>query len=114
MAASIAAGTIAIGALTATAPPAYALSEQTIQKECLDAGGTYSSGVDKNGDRQSSCLYTDSSGDVYMDNYTNGAYTGTNGPLVRGRPTTPVPRPTNLPPPPSGTQSHLSASAATR
>ena len=106
----IAAGAIAVGAMVATAPLANAIPESTIQKECDDANhGTYSTGIDVNGDRQSSCTYTDSSGNLYIDTYTNGTYTGTNGPLVRH--STPVPRPPTLAPQPGGA-SHPAAPGA--
>lgn len=100
LAAVIAAGAIALGAMIATAPLANAIPEGTIQQECDDANhGSYTTGLDVNGDRHSACTYTDDSGDTYQDTYVNGTYTGTT-PLVRR--STPVPGPTHLVHPPGG------------
>lgn len=104
----IAAIAIAIGAMTVGAPLALAIPEGTIQSECDEAGGNYTTGVDKAGNRDSNCTYTDNTGNFYQDSYVNGAYTGTVQINATG-PKKPVPRPTNLTPLPSGVQSHPAA-----
>jgi len=69
-------GAVAVGAMLLTAPAANAIPEGTIQAECKDAGGTYSSSV-VNGTRYSSCDYKDMDGGWHSDQYTDGEYQGT-------------------------------------
>lgn len=83
-----AAGAIALGAMTLATTNANAepISEDTIKSECKDAGGSYHTSVE-GGNRNSSCIYADSDGDIYWDDYVNGEYTGTSGPLREAPPT---------------------------
>jgi hypothetical protein len=79
IAALIAAGTIAFGALmTVTAPTVLAkpIAEKTIRSQCKADRGDYSTYVYQ-GHRYSSCGYRDISGDYWIDYYTDGEYTGT-------------------------------------
>lgn len=71
----IGAAAMAAAAILMTAPTANAISEQDIKSECEDIGGTYNSSVVK-GHRYSSCDYT-IDGDLKIDTYTDGEYTGT-------------------------------------
>ena len=91
----------------------HAIPEGTIKSECRDAGGTYKTvTIPSTGNRYSECTYTDEDGKVYTDVYKNGNYTGTQS-VVRGGPSTPVPRPTNLPPlPPGATANPVAPGAA--
>lgn len=63
---------IALGA----SPLASALPEGTIKSECKAAGGRYETGVGPDGNRYSDCSYTDISGNLHVDQYKNGKYTG--------------------------------------
>jgi hypothetical protein len=52
-------------------------SNGTLQRECHDAGGTWSSYPDGHGGSQSSCEYRDGDGHKHIDYYKNGSYVGT-------------------------------------
>jgi hypothetical protein len=70
----LAASAIAVGALCqAPAANAQPISQNTIQRECGQAGGSYQWW----GSGTSTCTYTDIGGDTYRDYYINGVYTRT-------------------------------------
>jgi hypothetical protein len=71
----LAAGAIAVGALGPATPAAGAqpISQQTIKRECDQAGGSYQWW----GSGTSTCTYRDINGDLYRDYYLNGVYTRT-------------------------------------
>jgi hypothetical protein len=77
----IAAGAIAVGAMTALAPAANADKPQTegqIKAECGQANGNYySSGVMPDGHTYSACCYNDYKGKRWCDSYQDGGYTTT-------------------------------------
>jgi hypothetical protein len=73
---------IALAMVTVAGAPASArpISENTIRRECKDAGGVYNTQVlTSNGTskRFSTCGYRDINGTWYMDYYLDGDYTGT-------------------------------------
>ena len=65
----------AVAMVTVAVAPASALriSENTIKRECQDAGGSYSTTTYRS-TRYSACLYHDIYGDSYTDFYVNGEY----------------------------------------
>jgi hypothetical protein len=90
----MAAGVIALGAMSATPPIANAApqTEAQIKQGCKEAGGSYATST-SNGHRYSACAYNDINGDPYTDTYTDGTYTGTTE-EVKGTPTSkPAPPP---------------------
>ena len=99
----IAAGVIAVTAMTALAPTANAQTEQQIKAGCDEANGTYS--TTQGGVRYSECCYRDWKGRPYCDTYINGSYTGTFPGEKQGPPgpvtgsTPPVAPPITNPPP---------------
>jgi hypothetical protein len=105
----IASGAIAVGAIFSPAVasaepvnPNKPRTEKDIKQDCeVEAGGTYANHVDKNGNRQSTCIYLDSDGNAWIDNYTNGSFGGTTRPF---RPKQPTPSPTAILPPGLNTQ----------
>jgi hypothetical protein len=100
----LAAGAIALGAMSLTPAMANAdtnkpRTEKDIKSDCASANGLYGSLVMENGDRHSECSYTDAGGYVYVDSYTNGTFTGTQGPYKPNTTHTPPPRATAILPP---------------
>ncbi len=93
--AAIAVGAIAGPAVASAEPvnPNPKLTEKQIKNDCevqdKDAGGSYSTSVDKNGNRQSTCSYFDTDGNLWIDHYTNGTFGGTTGPFRPKQPTPP-------------------------
>jgi hypothetical protein len=91
----VAAGAIAVGAMTLTAPAANAApqTEAQIKTGCKDAnGGTYTN----HGGGYSTCTYKDSKGNKYTDDYIDGEYQGTTQ-AVQGTPSS-KPAPPSQPP----------------
>jgi hypothetical protein len=86
----IAAGAIAVAAMTALAPTANAQTEQQIKAGCDEANGTYQGQAYRDGNFYSSCCYHDYKGVQYCDFYTNGNYTQTVGPDRQTVPRGPV------------------------
>jgi hypothetical protein len=104
----VAAGVIAVGAMTALAPAAYAQTEQQIKAGCDEANGTYNStGVTMNGHTYSVCCYNDYKGKRWCDSYQDGAYTMTQPAIGKKLPplgpgagsTPPIAPPITNPPP---------------
>lgn len=73
----VAAAAFMTGIAFGASPLANALPEGTIKSECKSAGGKYDTGVGPDGNRYSDCSYTDLSGQLHVDHYKNGKYTGT-------------------------------------
>jgi len=103
----LAAGAIAMSATTlgpATANadpnnnPSKPRTEKDIKQDCKDANGSYGTHVNDKGNRESHCDYFDSDGNEWIDNYTNGTYTGTSGPFRPKPASTPPPSAVILPP----------------
>jgi hypothetical protein len=101
----VAAGVIAVGALTALAPAAIADAPQSdgqIAANCKDAGGTFYHDVSLNGTRFATCCYKDAEGKYGCDSYVNGVYIGTSaekkGPPVSGPAAPPGDNPPVAPP----------------
>ena len=90
----LAAGAIALGAMSLTPAMANAdpnnnpkRTESAIKQDCKDAGGDYYQSPDST----SHCSYFDTDGNMWVDNYKNGQFTGTSGPFK--------PKPTDTPKP---------------
>jgi hypothetical protein len=91
IAGGVIAATITLGVLAA--PPANALSEQQIQRNCEAAGGTYNRAPnDSAGNRLSSCCAKTSKGTTRCWDYVNGAYLPSEAPPPTTQP------PVDLPP----------------
>lgn len=75
VATTLAAGAIAVSALGPALPAASAqpISQQTIKRECSEAGGSYQWW----GNDTSTCTYRDIDGNLYRDYYVKGVYTHT-------------------------------------
>ncbi|WP_099040730.1 hypothetical protein [Mycobacterium neglectum] len=73
----VAAAAFMTGIAFGASPVASALPEGTIKSECKSAGGTYDTGVGRDGNRYSDCTYTDIGGGLHVDHYKNGKYSGT-------------------------------------
>jgi hypothetical protein len=104
----VAAGVIAVGAMTALAPAADAQTEQQIKAGCDEANGTYySTGVTMNGHTYSVCCYNDYKGKRWCDSYQDGGYTLTQPAIGKKLPplgpgpgsTPPIAPPITNPPP---------------
>jgi hypothetical protein len=91
------AGAIALGAMSLTPTMANAdtnnnpkRTEAAIKQDCKDGGGDYYQGADTAGNT-SHCSYFDTDGNLWIDNYKNGQFTGTSGPFRPKPPVTPPP-----------------------
>ena len=89
----VAAGAVALAAITLTAPTAHAIPEGTIPSDCAAANGTYNTGVNHQGNRISRCCYHDINGGPHCDYYLNGTFVTSDL-----KPPTQNPEPTNLAP----------------
>ncbi len=70
----IAAGVIAVGAMTAVTPVANA---GTPEENCADVGGKLYTNANATGHIFQTCCYKDAEGKSGCDNYEDGRYTGT-------------------------------------
>ena len=87
----------AVVATIATAPAAYALTEQQIEFNCRAIGGTYTHYKSPSGEEYSTCCVKNSKGTQDCDYYFNGEYRTT----VFGNATPPPIAQPGGPPPPS-------------
>ena len=59
---------------TAAQADAKPIKESTIKSECKAAGGTYTTHVDANGNRVSTCTYRDIGGGSHWDLFHDGVF----------------------------------------
>jgi hypothetical protein len=69
----IVAGAIAFGAALVSAPIVYAQPESEIKSECADSDGRYTTTVDSEGHRTSTCCYENIFGITHCDVFKDGA-----------------------------------------
>ncbi|MGE2691626.1 hypothetical protein [Mycolicibacterium pulveris] len=84
---------VLFAALLVSAPPADALPESTIKRECQEANGSYHTAV-IDGHRYSRCCYKDIDGEHDCDNYKDGEHTGSDSDIAAQQPSAePTPPP---------------------